>query len=82
MRIILLEALVVSLMAGVAGYVVGIGATRLLLQFVTEHVPHFFLDPLVPLGAVFLAIIVGLAASLYPAMTAARMDPNEALRTL
>jgi putative ABC transport system permease protein len=82
MRIILLEAFVVSLIAGIIGYLCGIGVTRVLLSFLTEHMPHFSLDPLVAGGAVFLSVVIGLLASLYPAMTAAKMDPSEALRTL
>jgi putative ABC transport system permease protein len=82
MKIILLEASIVSFTAGVVGYLVGIGITRILLEFLTDHVAHFSLDPLVAVGAVFLSIVVGLAASLYPATTASRMDPSEALRTL
>lgn len=82
MKIILLEAAAVSFMAGLTGYFMGIGVTRLLLTFLTENMPKFHLDPLVPLGAVFLAVLVGLLASLYPALTASRMDPSEALRTL
>jgi putative ABC transport system permease protein len=82
MRIILLEAFVVSLLAGIVGYGVGIGVTRVLLEFLTDKVSHFTLDPIVPAGAVFLSIVVGIIASLYPATAASRMDPNEALRTL
>jgi putative ABC transport system permease protein len=82
MKIILLEALVVSLMAGVVGYLVGIGTTRALPSVLTEQMPHFSIDPLVAAGAVFLAVLIGLLASIYPAMTASRMDPSEALRTL
>ena len=82
MKIILLEALVVSLLAGIAGYLVGIGTTQVLLSFLTEEMPHFSIDPFVAAGAVFLAIVIGLLASVYPAMTASRMDPSEALRTL
>jgi ABC-type antimicrobial peptide transport system permease subunit len=34
-------------------------------------------------GFAFLAsIVLGIAASLYPALMAARLDPNEALRAL
>ncbi|MCX5862041.1 MAG: FtsX-like permease family protein [Desulfomonile sp.] len=82
MRIILLEAFLVSFVAGIVGYLAGIGVTRLLLTFLTDHTPHFSLDPMVAAGAVFLAVLIGLVASLYPAMTAARMDPSEALRSL
>ncbi len=82
MKIILLEAFIVSFTAGVVGYLAGIGITRILLEFLTDHIAHFSLDPVVAVGAVFLAILVGLAASLYPAATASRMDPSEALRTL
>ncbi|HTY24886.1 MAG TPA: FtsX-like permease family protein [Desulfomonilaceae bacterium] len=82
MKIILLEAVVVSLMAGIVGYLVGIGATRALLTVLSDQTPQFSLDPLVAAGAVFLAVLIGLLASIYPAMTASRMDPSEALRTL
>ena len=82
MRIILLEAFLVSLVAGVIGYLAGIGVTRALLSFLTEHTPHFSLDPTIAGGAVFLAVLLGILASLYPAMMASRMDPSEALRTL
>ena len=82
MKIILLEASLVSLMAGVAGYFVGILATRVLLSVMSDQAPHFSLDPLVAVGAIFLAVVIGLAASFYPATAASRMDPSEALRTL
>ena len=82
MKIVLLEAFLVSLIAGIAGYLVGIGVAHVLLSLLKNHTAHFFLDPYVALGAVFLAIVVGLLASLYPAMAASKMDPSEALRTL
>ncbi len=82
MKIILLEAFVVSLVAGIVGYGVGMGVSRALLSFLTEHTPHFGIDPLIAGAAVFLAVGMGLVASIYPAMAASRMDPSEALRTL
>ena len=39
-------------------------------------------DPLLPVLAVGLAVLVGLTASVYPALMASRMDPNEALRAM
>jgi putative ABC transport system permease protein len=82
MRIVLLEAFVVSLLAGVVGYLVGIAATRILLTFLADQVPHLTFDPQIAAGAVFLAVVLGLVASFYPATAASRMDPSEALRTL
>lgn len=82
MKIILLEAFIVSLMAGVIGYLAGIAVTRGLLSFLMEKVTHFSLDPTIAAGAVFISVLIGLIASAYPARLASRMDPNEALRTL
>ncbi len=83
MRIILLEAGIISVLAGVLGYLSGLGATKIALPFFTSsHGVQVPLDPMIGGGAIVLALILGLAASLYPALLAARMDPNEALRAL
>ncbi len=82
MKVILLEAAIVSLMAGIVGYIAGLGVTRIAISFLSDHAPHFSLDPFVAVGAIFQAVVVGLVASLYPASAASKMDPSEALRTL
>ena len=91
MKIILLEAGIISVLAGVLGYLVGLGATKIALLFfvagVAEggHAGHGIavpVDPWLAGAALALAIILGLAASYYPARLAARLDPCEALRAL
>ncbi len=83
MRIILLEAALVSLMAGALGYLSGMGAARLALPFMAESKNAALVwDVVVASGSIGLAVTVGLLASLYPALHASRMDPTEALRAL
>jgi len=83
MRIILLEATLVSLLAGVLGYFIGIVSAKLALPFMAESKNAvMILDPWIAWGSISLALLLGLLASLYPALHASRMDPTEALRAL
>lgn len=83
MRVILLEAALVSLLAGLLGYASGMGAAKLVLPIMAEskNAPLVW-DAVVAGGSVALALLVGLAASLYPALYASKLDPTEALRAL
>lgn len=83
MRVVLLEAALLSLAAGVLGHLLGLGAGELALPLFSQgHGAHVAFDPWLAAGSLALALVVGLAASLYPSLMAARMDPHEALRTL
>jgi putative ABC transport system permease protein len=91
-RIVLLEAAIVSALAGVLGYLAGVGGARAILLFFApdggaslHHAGHavgISFDPGLAGAAVALSVVLGVLASAYPALLAARMDPNEALRAL
>jgi putative ABC transport system permease protein len=83
MRIILLEAAVVGVVAGLLGYAAGVGGAKLALPFMAEGKQVLLAwDGLVAAGALGLSVVLALLASLYPALHASRMDPTEALRAL
>ncbi len=83
MRIVFLEAGIVSVIAGLIGYAVGYAATLAGLRFfVEDRMVHLNINPELAAMSFGLALLIGLAASAYPAFMAARMDPNDALRAL
>ena len=83
MKIVFLEAAIVSGLAGIIGYVVGMGATYVAVRFFSEgHSGYIPFNPELAGGAFIIALLVGLLASAYPAFMASRLDPNEALRAL
>lgn len=83
MKIILLEALIIGLLGGVMGYLVGLLAAGSLSPYLMGQKGfHLYFNYLLLLGAMGLSVAVGIAASLYPAWSAARLDPTEALRAL
>ncbi|NIV32380.1 MAG: FtsX-like permease family protein [Anaerolineae bacterium] len=82
MRIILGEAVLVSLGGGLLGWLLGMGAAVALAPRLANVVTPVTWSPALAFGAVGGALLVGLLASLYPAAHAARLDPTTALRSL
>ena len=82
-KVVLIEAAVLSALAGAIGYGAGMAVAWGALPFVSAAKDAALaFNPLLLVIAVALAVGLGLLASLYPARVAARLDPNEALRAL
>ena len=83
MKIVFMEAAILSGLAGITGYILGFGATKAAITLFSEshsgNVPFSFE---LAGGALLIALAVGLISSAYPAFMAARLDPNDALRAL
>jgi len=82
-RIIFLEALIVGFVAGIVGYVLGLGVSQVIGPMITGMKGEpLVIDPLLAIGAIFLSSLIGVLSSAYPAIHASKMDPTTALRSL
>ena len=83
MKIIFLEAVIVSGLAGIMGYLLGWGGSKAAVYFFIKT--HSGIVPFnlgLAAGAFILSLFIGLVSSAYPAIMASRLDPSEALRAL
>lgn len=79
-QIIITEALILSFIGGILGYLLGMGAASAFGSVVAQMQVSVSWQPVWALYAVGGSMIIGLIASAYPAWQAANMDPVEALR--
>ncbi len=82
LHLVLMEATVVSALAGVLGYLTGVAATLTALPLLDGGKASWQWNPSLAVAAVIAAVFVGLLASLQPALRASRLEPSEALRAL
>ncbi len=83
MKIIFIEAGIVSGVAGILGYFIGLALTMGAVKVFSEgHGMQVPIQPETAAGALILALVIGLGATIYPALVAAKLDPCEALRSL
>ena len=82
LHMVLMEAAIVSTLSGALGYLVGVGATLITLPLLEGGKATWHWNPTLAVSAVLAAVLVGLLASLQPALRASRLEPSEALRAL
>jgi putative ABC transport system permease protein len=82
LHLVLVEAAVVSALGGVLGYLTGVSATLAALPLLEGGNASWQWNPGLAIVSVVAAILVGLVASLQPAIRASRLEPSEALRAL
>jgi putative ABC transport system permease protein len=82
LHLVLMEAAIVSVLAGVMGYLAGVLATLVTLPLLDGGKAIWHWNPTLAITAVAAALIVGLMAALQPALRASRLEPSEALRAL
>ena len=82
MQIILLEAMIVGLLAGLIGFIGGSGIALFALPFVVKGGTFAGPNGLIGGISILASISLSLLASLYPAIKASRLDPSDALRSI
>jgi putative ABC transport system permease protein len=77
-RQFLVEASTLGLAGGVLGIVLGLVGAQVLPRFIDQPVT---IPPFVGVGALGIALVIGIVAGVYPASRAARLAPIDALRS-
>lgn len=79
-RLILLEALAISLLGGVLGWAAGVGVARAFGRTLVQLGTPVPVEGWLALTALALSAALGVLSSIYPAAKAASLDPSQALR--
>lgn len=82
MKIILLETSLISGLAGLLGYAVGLLVAKNIAPLLGTQLSLFNIDANVFFLVLLLSVALGISASFYPAYKASRLDPTTALRAI
>lgn len=80
MRIIFMEAGILSVLGGLAGYIIGMLAAKAAAPTIAQMEVGISWDYRIGVLALVISVIIGLTASFLPAYRASQQDPVEALR--
>lgn len=80
MIIIFLEGIIISLLAGIIGYLLGMLAAFVVGPIIAQMEINITWNWVLGFEAIAIAMLVGISASILPARQAAKLDPAEALR--
>ncbi len=78
--VILMEAGIISVLGGSAGYLIGMAAAKVAAPVIARMDVNIAWDYRIGAAALLLAVVMGLLAGFMPAVKASRQDPVEALR--
>lgn len=82
-QVILLEVLISSIVAGLSGFFIGVGAAKIITPVLSmnaeSNINYNYSLLFISVG---MAILAGMLASIFPALRAARLDPTVAFRSL
>lgn len=81
-QLIILEAIIVSLFAGIIGFVAGNGIAKIAGPYLAQMQVTIPWNTALILPAMALSVVLAVLSSLYPALKAASLDPMEAFRSI
>lgn len=81
-KLIFMEAVTLSFIAGVLGYALGSLAGLVVGPRIAGFSAPPEFDLVMAASALLMSIVIGTSATIYPAMAASRIDPSEALRQI
>ncbi len=82
MQIILQEAFFLSTLAGLAGYFLGVSVSGYAGSWIGADQVNVHIDSTIMALSLLISVVIGLGASFYPAIKAARLDPTVSLQSL